>query len=201
MDSSASSAAALPWLDIGQLTYSFVPDGTAFGSETSLLFSKLSASGSSAEWQQAFDQAFHEWMTPLETTATRVEDSGLPFGSRGATQGDNRFGDIRIGAVPLSENVLAEAIPHAIITQGSWAGDILLNANADWGSLDRVMSVALHEIGHVLGLPHASDVNSPMNVASDSGSLAPTPNDILQLKRLYAGIKVESSDGHGGEMH
>ena len=135
LDGTASASAAIPWLNPGELTYSFVPDGTALANSSSSLFAELSATGSLSNWQSAFEQAFNGWMDPLGTHATAVADSGQPFGTFGATQGDSRFGDIRIGAVPLSLNAMAEAIPHSVISQGTWAGDILLNSNAQWRDL------------------------------------------------------------------
>ena len=87
----------------------------------------------------------------------------MTMSSSALTQGDTRFGDVRIGAVPLTDNVMAESIPNNLLTQGSWAGDIVLNANAPWSDLHQVFSVALHEFGHVLGMEHSSDPASPMS--------------------------------------
>lgn len=206
LDATASAAAALPWFDAGELTYSFAPDGTMMGSERSTLFTELSSAGSVQQWQGEFAKAFDQWFHILGTSIAVHSDSGAPFGTFGPTQGDARFGDIRIGAVPLAGNIMAEAIPHSIITQGSWAGDILLNSNADWSNLQQLYSVALHEMGHVLGLPHSADPQSPMYLHGVHDALTPTPSDAAQLQKLYAGVdlhvdhdKSASREAHTGQ--
>ena len=202
MDGTASASAAIPWLNLSELSYSFVPDGTPFADNTnyqSSLFAVLASTGSSEVWQAAFEQAFSEWLNPLAAHASEVNDEGQPFGSFGPTQGDSRFGDIRIGAVPLSNNVMAEAIPNSVISQGTWAGDILLNSNAQWHDLQQVLSVALHEIGHVLGVEHSSDPASPMYFHGASAATKPTSNDISELRKLYAGVEVNGDSDGGNE--
>ena len=202
LDGTASASAAVPWLNLSELSYSFVPDGTPFADNThyeSSLFAVLASTGSSEVWQAAFEQAFSEWLNPLSAHASEVNDEGQPFGTFGPTQGDSRFGDIRIGAVPLSNNVMAEAIPNSVISQGTWAGDILLNSNAQWHDLQQVLSVALHEIGHVLGVEHSSDPTSPMYFHGASAATQPTANDISELRKLYAGVEVNGDSDGGNE--
>ncbi|MCA9194865.1 MAG: matrixin family metalloprotease, partial [Planctomycetales bacterium] len=201
LDGTASAAGAYPWLNVGDLTYSFVPDGTRLANEESRLFEELSPTGSEQQWQGEFSAAFAEWLSSLGVQAQQVGDSGDEFGTYGPTQGDTRFGDIRIGAIPLATNVLAEAIPHSIVTQGTWAGDILLNSNANWETLQQVFSVALHEIGHVLGMQHSTDAASPMYYHGVYNAEHPTSKDIAAIKKLYSGVHIGNGDGDDSENH
>ncbi len=185
----------LPWFDPGALTYSFAPDGTNVAGQESRLFSQLDQVGQTSAWQSQFDAAFHAWLSPLNATIEQVADSGSRFGIAGRTQGDFRFGDIRIAAVSLSSNVLATSVPHSAMVQGTWAGDILVNADAEWNDLQEVFAVALHEFGHVLGLPHSDDPLSPMYVHGLHDALAPTPADVERLLDVYVGIDFEDESG------
>lgn len=57
-----------------------------------------------------------------------VPDGGDPLGTPGPDQHDPRFGDIRVGARPMSPEVLSISVPHDPFLSGTWSGDVLLNS-------------------------------------------------------------------------
>ena len=84
---------------------------------------------------------------------------------------------------------MAISMSHDVMISGSWAGDVIINSQAQFASLDDLYSVALHEAGHVLGLPHSDDPNSPMYFHGVSRSLEPQPGDVAQLQELH-GVRL-----------
>ncbi|MGB7346187.1 MAG: matrixin family metalloprotease, partial [Pirellulaceae bacterium] len=196
--SSVGASDPLPWFDPGALTFSFAPDGTNVAGQSNQLFSVLDQIAESSQWQSEIDSALTAWLQPLGVVAHETADSGARFGIAGRAQGDARFGDIRIAAIPLSEDVIATSIPHSSIVQGSWAGDVLLNSNAPWNSLQEVFAVAFHELGHVLGLEHSLDPASPMFVHGVHDVTSPTEADLAKLLELYNGIEFEEQNESSG---
>ena len=194
------ASAPLPWFDPGALTYSYALDGTKVAGEDSQLFSRLGEIADPNIWQEQFANAFNAWLEPLGVSTDEVPDSGDDFGVAGRTQGDLRFGDIRIAAVPLSTGVRATSVPHSTMVQGSWAGDILINSDSPWSNLQEVFSVALHEFGHVLGLPHSTDSTSVMFAHGVHDVAIPTPSDVGSLADLYAGIRFEEEEDEGEDQ-
>src|SRR6516164_5152815 len=131
-DRTVPATFGIPWPNAGHLTLSFVPDGTAVGNEQSNLFSLLGAVAPAPVWERVVLQAFQKWAAPTNLNIVPVSDSGAPLGTVGPVQGDPRFGDIRIAAVPLPADVVALGMPFDP-TAGSWAGDVELNSNYLFG--------------------------------------------------------------------
>jgi hypothetical protein len=99
----------------------------------------------------------------------------------------------------LNGDVVAFAVPHNDVISGTWGGDILLNSNVVFSSVDQVFRVALHEMGHVLGLGESTD---PTSVMFDQGLpkvTAPSSSDIAALERLYGMFGGEREDQLEGE--
>ncbi len=173
------------WSDTNSLTISFAPDGTDIAGNSNELNADLNRLATPAEWQGTIVSAFQTWLSELGFDISVVNDNGASFGTNGATRGDVRFGDVRVGAVPLSSGVLATAIPQNAFVSGTWAGDMMLNYTAELTSLDELYSLALHEAGHILGLEHSTDPNSAMYHHSGLTVLAPTADDLNLLRSLY----------------
>lgn len=191
------------WADATSLTISFAPDGTDVAGNQNELNADLQHLGTPAEWQATIVSAFQTWLNELGFSISVVNDSGACFGTNGATHGDSRFGDVRVGAVPLTPGVLATAIPQTAFISGTWAGDMMLNSTVELTSLDELYALSLHEAGHILGLEHSIDPSSPMFDHGGTTVLPPTTQDLTFLRNLYgkgsvSGRSVEMDDSLNG---
>jgi hypothetical protein len=184
-DRTLRAAFGVPWRDPTHLTLSFAPDGTMIAGQSSALFQTLNAQfPSAAAWQDVIIQAFQTWAVQTNISIGLTTDSGAPFGSAGLMQGDPRFGDIRIGAVPLDPNVLAITVPPDPFMSGTLAGDMVLNSAGGITSAE-LFDVALHEAGHSLGLPDIDDPDSVMDPVVNPNVTALAPIDIQNIQALY----------------
>ncbi len=186
---------SLAWDDAGSLRLSFVPDGTRVGDQLSNLDAVMSQSPAGPAWRDSVVQAFQIWSQYAAINVGVVSDNGLPLGTSGPTRGDDRFGDIRVAGQPMATNTWAAAVSHDKLANGSWAGDVFFNTAADWNQHpDDLLRVALHEAGHVLGLPHNDDPSSPMHEHGVPTSLTPAASDIALLQQLYGVRTVDANE-------
>ncbi len=180
------TADSLAWNDGGSLRLSFVPDGTVVGDQVSNLDSTLSHSPAGANWRDSVVKAFQIWSQYAAINVGLVSDDGSPIGAAGPTHGDERFGEIRIAGLAMTADTWAAAVPQSHLSSGSWAGDLFFNTAADWNQhSDDLLRVALHEAGHVLGLPHNPDPASPMHEHGIPATLSPAASDIALLQQMY----------------
>jgi Matrixin len=182
-----------PWADPTHLTLSFAPDGTTAAGVPSTIAATLDGQMPRAAWQAAIVRAFQTWAEVGGVNVGVASDSGLPFGTAGATQGDRRFGDIRIGAVPMAGDALAEAIPPDPLIAGTLAGDVFFNTNASF-TPDSLYAVALHEAGHALGIGSSTD---PKSVMSDTftGNTTLLSSDVASVRTLYGARAADLNEG------
>jgi hypothetical protein len=185
-DRTAPALYGVPWSDPQHLTLSFAPDGTQIAGHTSNLFAALNAQMPTASWEGEVLAAVQAWAANTNLSVGVVPDGGQPFGTPGMTQGDPRFGDIRIGAQPMGPSALSVSVPHDPYLSGTWSGDILLNSNADFTApTSNLYNVMLHEFGHVLGLPDNDDPTSVMYRDTTSLPAVLSPADIAAIQALY----------------
>lgn len=173
----------VPWLDSAHLTLSFAPDGTLSAGEPSELHASLDAQMPRAVWQDAILQAAQSWSEVANVNIGLREDTGIAFGAAGRTQADPRFGDLRIGGFPMANTELAVAVPPSTTVSGSLAGDVFFNTAATFNR-DQLYAVALHEIGHSLGLAHSSNPNSVMFSHLNTNTRL-APSDVAAIRSLY----------------
>jgi hypothetical protein len=188
----------VPWSDPTHLTLSFVPDGTVIAGHTSTLFQSLDTQMPQSTWQTAILQAFQTWAVAANINIGLVADDGAPFGTPGPSQHDPRFGDIRVGAQLMAPDSLSVSIPNDGAMSGTWSGDMLLNSSDQFGPQAlNLFAVALHEAGHVLGLPDRADPKSPMS-PNYAGITTLDGADLTTIRSLYGARNLHGYEGTGG---
>jgi hypothetical protein len=197
-DRTVPAVYGIPWHDANHLTLSFAPPGTAIAAHQSNLFETLDAQLPRDVWQREILRAFQTWAVQGNINFRVVPDDGQPFGVSGLTQGDPRFGDIRIGAQSMALDLLSVSVPHDSVLSGTLSGDVFLNSDPSltWDAA-HLFSVMLHEAGHVLGLDDSTDPLSPM-FPHYSGRTVLTPADIHAIQGLYGVRSPDFNEGNNG---
>jgi hypothetical protein len=187
------------WTYSSRITYSFMPDGTNVGGVPSALFQTLNAIAPTATWESQIEQAASLWEGATNANLALVSDGGEAVGCAGAQQDDPRFGDIRIGAVPLAPGILAETILPPPANGGTDAGDILLNSNVNWaiGSNYDLLTVTAHEFGHALGLGESTVSTAVMYGTYDGIKTALTSDDISGIDSIYGARQYDQFNING----
>jgi hypothetical protein len=195
------STFAMPWINPNQITLSFVPDGTTASSGVaSNLFTAMNTQFPGQNWQLEVLRAFQTWAVNANVNIGLVADGGQAMGSPGLPQGDSRFGDIRIGGQAL-DSVFGLGWGFSPIGS-TWAGDVLLNTNVNWGlgNFDKtdLFSVALHEAGHSFGFGDQSTDSSSALYYSYSDVLALNASDVAAMTSMYGPRQPDSYEGGHG---
>jgi hypothetical protein len=142
------------------------------------------------DFHTELERAFGEWSKVANVTFTEVGDQGLPF----AFSNDSNSGEIRIGGHDIDG--AGQTLAHSYYPgPNSSNGDIHFDTSENWGTGGfSFFLVALHEIGHAIGLLHPGDtpelgpfVDAPslmdaIYVGSRTGLL---PDDIAGAAYLY----------------
>src|SRR5260370_17200735 len=137
------------------ISASFVPDGTWNYGYQSDLFALYNAAYPTATWQLQFAKALQTWADSSALNFHFVADDGSPSGTPGLTQGDPRFGDIRLGGYNFGAGGIVGTGWNPIPT--TTGGDVTLNTYSTLaiGSKPDLYSVLLHETGHPIGFLHS----------------------------------------------
>lgn len=173
------------WSD-SDITWSFA--NPIYNSNASTSFS-ASISG---QYQDAILGALQQWSSVSGLTFTRVEDSPnagsvadirIGFGalntSSTGTIGDAHFSWFSGGTLLPGAIVRLEDPSQLALVPGDGG------AYTYAGTQTTLQQVALHEIGHALGLDHSSEPSSAMYASSGPANRAPNGSDIAGIQSLY----------------
>ena len=198
----------IPWLDSSSLTLSFAPDGTDISGKPSELTSLMSGM-STAAWQKEVLRGFQTWAAQANVNFGLTADGGQAFGTAGAPQEDTRFGDVRIGARKLSNDLKDSVAGSSGFSDagGTWAGDMLLNSKFKFGvgvtsNQYDLFTVAVHEAGLTLSLfENPTDKTSAMyTYAQATPATGLNAADVTALQKLYGARKTDVYEGASGNF-
>lgn len=170
-----------------------MPDGTNIGGVASNLQATLNNVTSTATWQNQFRRAAAIWQEVAGFNLVEVSDNGAPVGGIGNQQDDPRFGDIRIGGTAMHPAYLGYSLMPPPVNGGPDAGDIVINTAQAWkinNDYD-LLSVAIHEFGHSLGMGHSDIVAASMYTYYAWMKQSLQPDDIAGIRNLYGAAPAD----------
>jgi len=177
----------------GTVSYSFMGNGVNLSAEnagSSVAISSLP--GFQPCFITEIQNAFAAWQAVSNIKFVQVNDNGVPFNASGAT------GDIRIGAHAFDgpSGTLAHTYyppPNGL----SAAGDMHFDSAETWtcntSGVD-IGIVALHEIGHAIGLAHENTSTvAVMNPIYNPSVTSLQPDDINGVISIYGAAAITAA--------
>jgi predicted Zn-dependent protease len=190
------------WPDPQLITLSFMPDGTLIssgsnGNSYSDMYAVLGKTMSVTTWENAIISAAQTWAQYANVNFTVVADNGTPAGQGSFQQGDPGMGDIRFGGYEYATSYLGEGFMPPPVNNYSIAGDIDFNTAKTWnnGYTYDLQTVALHEIGHALGLGHSTVSSAVMWPCYNGVKRSLTADDIAGVQAIYG---ARAPDAYAG---
>lgn len=160
-------------------------DGPGLGSaELTYTISGTPDSLSRAEVETAVETALDAWSSVVDITFTETNQTGLRDSL-----------DLSFGNIDGAGGTLAQAYFPDDVNPDRIAGDIQFDASERWevGNAEGNRAfdltwVAAHEIGHALGLAHASEVGSVLRAFTTPNQTFTSldPSDVAEIQELYA---------------
>jgi len=182
------------WPNPQLITLSFEPDGTVVatgpnGNITSNLFSYFNGlfSNNTVGWENVIIKAAQTWAAQTNINFSVIADSGAAAGSGNYQQGDPTMGDVRVGGFDLQNGWLGSTYYPPPVNNYSVAGDVAFNTTQPFaiGTTYDLSTVAMHEMGHALGLDESTYTNAVMYGYYTSVFLNLGQDDINGIQAIY----------------
>lgn len=143
------------------------------------------------KYKEAVRNAFQTWDKVISINFSETQNPDINI----------IMGDLAHGGCPVdfSNATLAHGCMNDPEKWGNFAGDLHFNKNHQWSTSNSinkneidVETIALHEIGHILGLEHSLNNNSVLFAYYTKGSIKRTltSDDIDGIRELYSAITV-----------
>src|SRR5262245_42605916 len=188
-----------PWAD-PNISLSFVADGTNISGTPSNLTSFLSGIGGNTARDEIL-RAYQTWVANANLNIGIVGDNGAAFDAPGKVQGDDRFGDIRIGARAWAGDVLSLTTPFNYFNTQS--GNVAINSAAaitvgGAGTTRDLYTVMLQEAAHSLGVGNSPNITSVMYEYYQSARTGLSAEDVAAIQALYGARQQDAFEGAFG---
>lgn len=187
------------WSNPSRITYSIAPDGVTWISGKNTIDAAFDAKFGAGRWEREIARALATWQAAANINIVPVADARYDVNALGASQGDSRFGDIRIGGVAMGEQkILAQS--YYPPPQGTTAGgDVEINLSMNYGigkDFD-LFSVLLHETGHSLGLGHPTSTSEVMRAVYGGVVDGLDDGDLVGIRAIYGARQVDVYEAQG----
>ena len=96
----------------------------------------------------------------------------------------------------MGADVLAATVPPDPFIVGSLAGDLFINTRSTF-TFNALYRVALHEVGHALGLAPSNDPASVM-FNTFNQNLTLSSSDVAAIRALYGSRPADPNEGSNG---